>query len=146
MTVSEAIAFIEIHGIVLASAKGPVANLADVIAGEPIKGSWWAHAEGKQIFAVLQAVADSDQVLVCRLLNGKITFIHRRLWPALVRVADRFPVQHLAQVKEQHTASGRHLTQEKPFPEWVPAAIAKQATKLTEADALATLGISGLKP
>jgi hypothetical protein len=140
MKEKEAIAFIREHGVVLNSAKGPVPRLTEAIAGEPIKGSWWGHPKSKQIFNVLQAVTDSDDVLVCRLVNGKITFVHRRLWPALVRVAKRFPSNRIAQVHQEHTESGRHITREVPFPEWVPADVLEQAKKISEAEALAGLG------
>src|SRR6267143_7265710 len=89
MTPDEAILFIKEHGVVLASAKGPVPRLTEAIVHESIKGSWWAHPKSHQIFAVFQAVTHSEEVLVCRLVNGKVTFIHRRLWPALIRVAKR---------------------------------------------------------
>ena len=140
MTAAEAISFIQKLGVVLASAKGPVPRLTEAIAAEPIKGSWWAHPKSHQIFAVLQAVADSDEVLVCRLVNGKVTFIHRRLWPALVRVAKRFPSAQIAQVHEEHTASGRHVTREVPFPKWVPAEVINQAKGMSEKEALRALG------
>jgi hypothetical protein len=140
MTADEAISFIQERGVVLASAKGPVPRLTEAIVNQPIKGSWWAHSKSHEIFVVLQAVADCEDVLVCRLVNGKITFIHRRLWPALVRVAKRFPSAQIAQVHEEHTASGRHVTREVPFPKWVPKAVVEQAKKMTEHEALDTLG------
>src|ERR1700674_657401 len=140
MTAAEAISFIQKHGVVLASAKGPVPRLTEAIAAEPIKGSWWAHPKSQQIFAVLQAVTDSDDVLVCRLVNGKVTFVHRRLWPALVRVAKRFPSAQIAQVHEEHTTSGRHVTREVPFPKGVPAKVIKQAKGMSEKKALEALG------
>src|SRR6266446_6233971 len=140
MTAAEAISFIQEHGVVLASAKGPVPRLTEAIVKGPVKGSWWAHPKSHQIFAVLQAVADSEDVLVCRLVNGKVTFIHRRLWPALVRVAKRFPSAQTAQVHEEHTASGRHLTREVPFPKWVPAKVAAHAKRMSEEEALIALG------
>jgi len=140
MTADQAISFIQEHGVVLASAKGPVPRLTEAIVNEPIKGSWWAHPKSHQIFAILQAVADSEDVLVCRLVNGKITFIHRRLWPALVRVAKRFPPAQIAQVHEEHTASGRHVTREVPFPKWVPPEVVEQAKGMSEKEALNALG------
>ena len=140
MTAAEAIAFIEKHGVVLASAKGPVPRLTEAIVNEPIKGSWWAHPKSHQIFALLQAVADSEDVLVCRLVDGKVTFIHRRLWPAVVRVAKRFPVAQTAQVYEEHTASGRHITREVPFPQWVPPEVVERAKGMSEKEALSSLG------
>jgi len=140
MTAAEAISFIEEHGVVLASAKGPVPRLTEAIVNEPIKRSWWAHPKSHQIFAILQAVADSEDVLVCRLVDGKVTFIHRRLWPALVRVARRFPSPQIAQVHEEHTASGRHATREVPFPQWVPPEVIERAKGISEKEALISLG------
>jgi hypothetical protein len=66
--------------------------------------------------------------------------VHRRLWPALVRIANRFPVADLAQIHEVHTPSGKHVTQETPFPDWVPDALAAQALKLEEEQAAGLLG------
>ena len=140
MTADEAIAFVQKHGVVLASAKGPVPRLAEAVAGEPIKGSWWSHPQSHQIFAVFQAVTDSEDVLVCRLVNGKVTFVHRRLWPALVRIAERFPAAQIAQVHEEHTASGQHATREVPFPKWVPSEVIEHARSISEQEALDALG------
>lgn len=140
MTAAEALAFVEEHGVVLTSAKGPVPRLTEVIAGEPIKGSWWGHPKGQQIFAILETVTDSEDVLVCRLVKGKITLVHRRLWPALVRLADHFSPDQIAQVRQEHTASGRHVNKEVPFPRWVPEAVIKEAKSMSEAEAIAALG------
>jgi hypothetical protein len=145
MKVKEAIAFVQKYGVVLSSAKGPVPRLTEAISGEPIKGSWWAHPKSRQIFRVLQAVTDSDDVLVCRLVNGKITFVHRRLWPALVRLAKQFPSNRIAQLHEEHTESGRHITREVPFPEWVPADVLEQARRISDTEAFAALGAWLLK-
>jgi hypothetical protein len=125
---------------VLISAKGPVPRLTEVIAGEPIKGSWWGHPKGQQIFTILESVTESEDVLVCRLINGKITLVHRRLWPALVRVAGRLPPEQISKIDQHHTASGRHVNKEVAFPIWVPAAVMKQTKKLSEAEALTALG------
>ena len=90
MTRRSALAFIKRNGIVLESARGPVPNLAEAVVGRRIRGSWWGHAKGKEIFWLTRAVRDSADVLVCRLVGGKVTYVHRRLWPALVRVARNF--------------------------------------------------------
>ena len=140
MTAAEALVFIEQHGVVLASAKGPVPRLTEAIAGEPVKGSWWGHPKGQQVFLILEAVTESQSVLVCRLVKGKITLVHRRLWPALVRLAKRLSPDQIAQVKQEHTSSGRHVNKEVPFPRWVPAAVIRQAKSMTEAEAIVALG------
>jgi len=135
----EPLEWIREQGIVLQSARGPVPNLAEHIAGEPIRGSWWGHPAGKEIFAVLTRITSSPDVITTRLINGKITLIHRRLWPALVRVADRFPHERLAAVDEEHTSSGAHRTIEIPFPDWVPADDITAARLLTIDAALTQL-------
>ena len=141
MTPAEALAFVKTQGVVLEAGAGPVASLAEAVAGGRIHGSWWAHPQGRQIFTVTRAIRDCPDVLVCRLVAGKITFVHRRLWPALVRIANRFPVADLAQIHEIHTPSGKHVTQESPFPDWVPDALAAQALKLGEKRAAGLLGV-----
>jgi hypothetical protein len=139
-TAGQALAFVRQHGIVLASAKGPVPRLTEAIVGEAIAGSWWAHPESHHIYSILEAVTDSDQVLVCRLIGGKITLIHRRLWPSLVRLARRFAPEQLAQVRDEHTPSGRHATHVVPFPQWVPPDVSAQAHAIDEQQALAIFG------
>jgi hypothetical protein len=140
LTAKEALDFIREHGVVLVSAKGTAPRLTEAIIGEPIKGSWWAHAQGRHIYAILEAVTASEQILVCRLINGKITLVHRRLWPALVKLAKHFSSEQLAQVEQQHMPSGRHENRELAFPQWVPADVAQQAKAISEEEALAVFG------
>jgi hypothetical protein len=71
MTVDEAMSFVREHGVVLASAKGLVPRLAEVIVGKSIKGSWWAHAKSHQIFAIFQEVEESSDILICYLDRRK---------------------------------------------------------------------------
>lgn len=146
MTAGEALAFVEERGVVLVSAKGPVPRLTEAIAGEPIKGSWWGHSKSHRIFAILEVVTESEEVLVCRLVKGKITLVHRRLWPALVRLAARFPPDRISKVRQEHTASGRHVNKEVAFPRWVPVEVMKQASSISEEEAIAALGEWALPP
>jgi hypothetical protein len=139
VTPAEALAFVCTHGVVLESGTGPVSSLAAAIAGEPIRGSWWGHARGREIFAVTRAIRDCPEVLVCRLVDGKVTYVHRRLWPALVRLSERFPISRLARIREVHTASGKHAIEESPFPTWVSSEVAAQASDLDEKSALLQL-------
>jgi hypothetical protein len=140
VTPAEALAFVCTHGLLLESGTGPVPSLAAAVAGEPIRGSWWAHALGREIFAVTRVIRNSPDVLVCRLVGGKITYVHRRLWPALVRLSERFPQKHLARIREVHAASGKHVVEESPFPTWVSRDVAAQASGLDEKSALRQLG------
>jgi hypothetical protein len=134
-TPRQALAFVKRHGVVLQAARGAVPSFAEFITGGPIKGSWWAHPKGHAIFALAEHVSESSDVLVCKLVDNKVTYVHRRLWPALVKLAARFPAVPLAKVWDEHTASGAHKSCSTPFPDWVPADIAREAETLSQTDA-----------
>jgi phosphoketolase len=140
MDARSALEFVRHHGIVLVSAKGPVPTLTHAIAGQPIKGSWWAHPEGKRIFALLEQVCSDPDVLVCRLVDAKLTLVHRRLWPALAALAAQIAPDRLCRIRQQHTASGRHVNLETPFPDWLPADAAAAGAAMPHSVALEALG------
>jgi hypothetical protein len=123
MKVHDPIKFVEQQVVVLESAKGSRPNLAEAVAGESIRGSWWGHKKGRTIFWATRAVRNSSDVLVCRLLDGKVTYIHRRLWPAIVRLAESLDRTKLAAIHEEHKPSGAHKLHLIPSPKWVPTEI-----------------------
>ena len=131
MTPKQALAFVKRHGVVLQAARGAVPSLAEQLAGAPIRGSWWAHPKGHEIFAVLTVVSEHPDVLVCKLVDGKVTYVHRRLWPALVKLAAHFKKAQLAKVWNEHTATGAHRSRQTPFPDWVSAETLKAAAALS---------------
>ena len=133
MTTKEALAWIEKCGIAVESARASVPNLVQKIAGELPRGSWWAHPKAHQILRLSRSIRRSPDVLVCRLVDGKITYVHRRMWPALVLLARRFPAERLAAVKEVHTSAGNHKVLVTPFPEWVTEDVWRAARKLPKA-------------
>src|ERR1700678_2062826 len=135
MNADAAMAFVRRHGIVLVSAKGPAPRLTEAIAGEPIKGSWWGHAKGHQIFAILQQIEDSPDILVCRFISGRVTLVRRRLWPAIVKLASHFQPDQPAQSRQEHTASGKHVKHLAACPKWVPAEILREAERLPTQEA-----------
>ena len=77
------------YGVVLQSARGAVVNLPELVVGGPVSGSWWAHPRHDEIFRVLNEAAASEDVVRLPLVKGKLALVHRRLWPALVRLVDR---------------------------------------------------------
>jgi hypothetical protein len=139
----EALEFMERHGIVLVSAKSKsVPTLVDAIAGEPVTGSWWAHPRARALFEVLSDVVDSGEVQMFRLVDDKVTMVHRRLWPALVALADEVGKRKLTAVSQEHTRTGAHKSVRVPFPQWVPkdvVAAAKKVSRDAARDALAVL-------
>ena len=64
-----------------------------------------------------------------------LTFVHRRLWPALVKLASRFRKEPLAKTSNEHTPSGAHRSRRMVFPRWVPGDVMKEAERLSVADA-----------
>ena len=77
---------LERHGLLLVTdAKLP--SLVALIAGAPVRGSWWGHPQGKAIYAAAMQLEDHPDVAVVKLVSDKLTFVHRRLWPALLAAA-----------------------------------------------------------
>lgn len=140
MNEADALRFVEQHGIVLESARhARVPSLAEAIAGAPIRGSWWSHPKGKAIFAATRAVREAPDVLVCRVVDGKVSFAHERVWPALVKLANEFPRRNLARIRETHTDRGAHRVENVAFPKWVPPKTSAAAERMSDADARAAL-------
>lgn len=140
MTSKQAFKWVEEQGVVLQSAQGSVPNFADWVVGERIRGSWWAHPRAHEVYGLAEAVCDSDEILVCKLIRGKVTYVHRRMWPALVRLAKHFSAEQLAEVESVHTSSGRHELKITSYPKWVPVDVKKAARVLTEKEAMHLIG------
>jgi hypothetical protein len=139
VAVTDLLATLAEHGMLLESARGPLPNVAQLVAGEPIKGSWWGHPRGHEIFGVINELADSPDVVRLRLVRKKVTLVHRRLWPALSRLEHRLGSDALAAVVEEHTESGAHRVVSVPFAEWLPADARRAGTSLSESEALGLL-------
>lgn len=74
------------HGLLLLQDKTAL-DVVSILSGEKLSTSWWSHAAGQKIFACLERLDDDADVLTTRLVAGKITYIHRRLWPAFLAIA-----------------------------------------------------------
>jgi hypothetical protein len=62
-------------------------NVVAIVTGETLRGSWWAHPRCHEIFGCLNTIAADPDVVVTKLIQGKVTFVHRRLWKAVLSVA-----------------------------------------------------------
>jgi len=74
------------HPVVTLTRSARVPSVVEAVAGGPIRGSWWGHPAGRRIFAFASTLAASPEVLTTKLVDGKVTFVHRALWPALLRI------------------------------------------------------------
>ena len=55
-------------------------SVSGLVTNEKLRGSWWAHKEAQTIFAVSEMLEDHKDVLIMKLISGKVTFVHRELW------------------------------------------------------------------
>lgn len=58
-------------------------SVVSLVAGEPVRGSWFGHPKGHDIFAACQFLIDHPDNVTTKLVSGKVTFVHRELWGAL---------------------------------------------------------------
>jgi hypothetical protein len=61
-----------------------VPSVVSLVTGEDLSHSWWSHPNSQLLFRVMNELADHPDVLVCKLLFRKDTFVHRALFPALL--------------------------------------------------------------
>lgn len=80
------LAALEELGLLLQQDRG-LPNVVTLVTGDAPRSSWWSHPKGRLVFAVLARLAEHDDVLFTKLLGGKVTLVHRRLWPSLLAVA-----------------------------------------------------------
>jgi hypothetical protein len=112
-------------------------SVTALVAGQPIAGSWWGHPRGQDIYALLVALESGAGALSPKLINGKVTFVHERLWPALLGVLDsrrsgeRAALSPLAQlISDRIARHGRVRGAE--LRDLAPAAQLKQAVAALE--------------
>jgi hypothetical protein len=71
---------------VLLTTDSKLPSVCAMVAGEPVRGSWWAHPRSHAMFHMLTELAAHPDVLVAKLVSGKDTFIYKSLWPAVLAV------------------------------------------------------------
>ena len=77
---------VEQNGLLM-QADSELPSVVTLLAGGPVRGSWWGHPMGDAIHIVNTAIKEHPDIIATYLVLGKITFIHRRVWPALFGVA-----------------------------------------------------------
>lgn len=77
---------LETRGLLLAS-DAVLPNVTTLITGEPVKGGSWGHPLARAVNEVIRALEQHADVIWAPLVNGKATFVHRRLWGAFLGLA-----------------------------------------------------------
>lgn len=63
------------------------ASVANIVVGQEVRGSWWAHPQSNLIYWVCQDLEQHPRVAEARLLGGKVTQVWDTLWPYVAAVA-----------------------------------------------------------
>ena len=71
----------------LMQADSELPSVVTLLVGEPVHGSWWGHPMGDAIHVVNTHLKEHRDIIAAHLVSRKVTFIHRRVWPALFGVA-----------------------------------------------------------
>lgn len=61
-------------------------SIAFTIAQTKRKGSWWSFPEAHTIFAINEMLEAHPDVLIMKLISGKVTFVHRELWSRIYSI------------------------------------------------------------
>ena len=140
-TVDELARFVARHKVVTEAARCRVPSLVHLMAPPPPlpRGSWWSWPGANRIYNRLVALRERDELMVCRLVRGKVTYVHADAWPALVRLRDAFPAAALDRVSSVHGANGRHTTHVLPLDDWLRRDVAAAARALAADAALEEL-------
>lgn len=85
MSATEIVRELSRHGLLFQKDKR-YPSVVGIVTGEALSTSWWGHPKARLVFAILQELADDPDVLFTKLLFGKVTLVHRRLWPALLAI------------------------------------------------------------
>ncbi|HEU5055537.1 MAG TPA: hypothetical protein VFU21_03405 [Kofleriaceae bacterium] len=114
-------AALEQHGLLLLQ-DPRLPSLATLIAGAPVKGSWWGHPAGRDIFRAASFLDDDGDVTTAKLIAGKVTFVHRRLFAALAAAGAERAAWQLAGLPRAAAALLARIDDEGPLEASGPAA------------------------
>jgi len=62
-------------------------SVAQLVVGEEIRGSWWAHPQANLIYWVCQDLEAHPEVAHARLIAGKVTHLWRSVWADVAAIA-----------------------------------------------------------
>ena len=94
---------LEKFGLLLLS-DSSLPNVAALVAGEKVSGSWWSHKAAQRIFTISETLEDHSDVLILKLVSNKVTFVHRELWGRIYSIGvarEDWQVSKLSPVAKQ---------------------------------------------
>lgn len=77
---------VEQFGLLMQADKN-LPSVVTLVVGKPVCGSWWGHPKGDTIHIINNELKEHPDIITTYLVSRKITYVHRRIWPALFGVA-----------------------------------------------------------
>jgi len=68
---------------------GPTPNLPSLVThiAPGLRGArWWSHPQANEIYNTYRQIIEDRDIAVAKLVDGKITLLHRKLWPAIIKL------------------------------------------------------------
>src|SRR5260370_11644905 len=76
-------------------------SVTGFVAGDNVRGSWWNHPQSHEMFSLACRLHDHPDVLLVKLISGKVTLVHRPLWPAVFSIATAREPWQLEELSKQ---------------------------------------------
>lgn len=61
-------------------------SISGLVIGPIARGSWWADPKAHEMFRLACELRVHPDALLIKLISGKLTFVHRPLWPAIYAI------------------------------------------------------------
>jgi hypothetical protein len=95
--------------LVMLSPTENLPSVAKFIGGKNVTAKWWSHPKGNEIHNASQVLFSDPDILALKLVEGKVTFVHRTLWPILLSLALN-PERKLSQTSSLDDSAEKLLT------------------------------------
>ncbi|MER9056730.1 hypothetical protein [Mesorhizobium sp. M0910] len=79
--------YLESQGLIPLSPAEGLVSLVDLILGPGVTGNWWSHHRANDAYNAYSALANDPDVIVIKLIDYKVTLIHRSLWACVFKIA-----------------------------------------------------------
>ncbi|MFD2640809.1 hypothetical protein [Pseudomonas japonica] len=122
--------------VVMESARTKLPSVVDFITGGNFKGGWWALPNSSAIYNTLTKLRDSPQILVCKLVRGKVTYVSHDILPYLICLSAELPADALARITEVHSGNGRHTLNTESLSSWASQVTMEHARSISRESAI----------
>ncbi|TPI21094.1 hypothetical protein [Mesorhizobium sp. B4-1-1] len=79
--------YLESHGLIPLSPAEGLVSLVDLILGPGVTGNWWGHDRANDAYNAYSALANDPNVIVVKLIDYKVTLVHRNIWNPIFKIA-----------------------------------------------------------